>query len=53
MGKAIDYALNQWPSLLIFLEDGRLEIDNNLVAALPARAPGLGYPVSKLRLPRS
>jgi transposase len=31
MGKAINYALNQWPSLLVFLEDGRLEIDNNLV----------------------
>ena len=31
MGQAIDYALNQWPSLLIFLEDGRLEIDNNLI----------------------
>ena len=31
MGKAIDYALNQWPSLHVFLEDGRVEIDNNLV----------------------
>jgi len=31
MGKAIDYALNQWPSLLVFLENGRLEIDNNLI----------------------
>ncbi len=31
MGKAIDYALNQWPSLLVFLEDGRLEIDNNRI----------------------
>ena len=31
MGKAIDYALNQWPSLLVFLEDGRLEIDNHLI----------------------
>ena len=31
MGKAIDHALNQWPSLLLFLEDGRLEIDNNLI----------------------
>jgi transposase len=31
MGKAIDYALNQWPSLRLFLEDGRLEIDNNLI----------------------
>lgn len=31
MGKAIDYALNQWSSLLLFLEDGRLEPDNNLI----------------------
>jgi hypothetical protein len=31
MGGAIDYALSQWPSLLLFLEDGRLEIDNNLL----------------------
>jgi transposase len=31
MGKAIDYALRQWPALLVFLDDGRLEMDNNLV----------------------
>lgn len=31
MGKAIDYALGQWQSLLVFLGDGRLEIDNNLI----------------------
>jgi transposase len=31
MGKAIDYALRQWPSLMVFLEDGRIEIDNNRV----------------------
>jgi transposase len=31
MGKAIDYALGQWSSLLLCLEDGRLEVDNNLV----------------------
>jgi transposase len=31
MGKAIDYALEQWPLLSAYLEDGRLEIDNNLV----------------------
>jgi len=31
MGKAIDYALGQWSSLLVFLDDGRLEIDNNLI----------------------
>lgn len=31
MGQAIDYALNQWSALLLFLEDGRLEIDNNLI----------------------
>lgn len=31
MGRAITYALEQWPALECFLEDGRLEIDNNLV----------------------
>lgn len=31
MGKAIDYALGQWPGLSVFLEDGRVEIDNNLI----------------------
>ena len=28
-GQAITYCLNQWPKLMVFLEDGRLEIDNN------------------------
>jgi hypothetical protein len=31
MGRAIDYALEQWSRLSLYLEDGRLEIDNNLV----------------------
>nr|WP_206171080.1 IS66 family transposase [Phragmitibacter flavus] len=31
MGKAINYALKQWPQLIKYLEDGRVEIDNNLV----------------------
>ena len=31
MGKAIDYTLTLWPMLLVYLEDGRIEIDNNLV----------------------
>jgi transposase len=31
MGKAISYALGQWTSLQHFLDNGRLEIDNNLV----------------------
>ena len=31
LGKAIDYTLTLWPLLLIYLEDGRIEIDNNLV----------------------
>jgi len=29
VGKAISYTLKQWPKLLIYLEDGRLEISNN------------------------
>jgi len=31
MGKAIDYALGQWSGLDAWLEDGRVEIDNNRV----------------------
>ena len=31
MGQAIDYARGQWPSLQVYLGDGRIEIDNNLV----------------------
>jgi hypothetical protein len=31
MGKAIGYMLNQWPRLIVYVRDGRLEIDNNLV----------------------
>lgn len=31
MGKAISYALNRWKYLERYLEDGRFEIDNNLV----------------------
>ena len=30
-GQAIDYALSNWPLLGIYLENGRIEIDNNLV----------------------
>jgi transposase len=31
MGQAIDYTLAQWPMLSVWLNDGRIEIDNNLV----------------------
>ena len=31
LGSALDYALGQWTSLQVFLKDGRVEIDNNLV----------------------
>jgi transposase len=31
LGKAIDYALGQWPKLERCFMDGRLEIDNNLI----------------------
>ncbi|MCL6576925.1 IS66 family transposase, partial [Kyrpidia sp.] len=29
LGKAIAYCLNQWSKLVVFLEDGHLELDNN------------------------
>jgi hypothetical protein len=31
LGSAIDYALGQWSTLQVYLKDGRVEIDNNLV----------------------
>jgi transposase len=31
IGKAVGYALNQWPDLCRFVDDGRLPIDNNAV----------------------
>jgi transposase len=44
MGKAIDYALGQWTSLLPYLENGRLEIDTNLVEnAIRPTAIGKNY----------
>jgi transposase len=30
LGEAVSYTLNQWPKLLAFLDDGRLDISNNL-----------------------
>lgn len=30
LGKAITYAINQWPKLLTYLEDGHISIDNNV-----------------------
>ena len=31
LGTALDYALGLWPALEVYLADGRVEIDNNLV----------------------
>ncbi|MBK8920153.1 MAG: IS66 family transposase [Saprospirales bacterium] len=31
IGKAIQYALNRWKNMLLFLANGNIEIDNNLV----------------------
>ena len=29
LGEAVNYCRNQWPKLIVFLEDGRLELSNN------------------------
>ena len=31
LGTAIAYALGQWPGMTVYLDDGRVEVDNNLV----------------------
>ena len=41
MAKAISYSVKLWPALLQFLDDGRLEIDNNIaVRAIRSIAVG-------------
>ncbi len=41
MGKAVTYALGQWAEMELYLTDGRLEIDNNLLENA-IRPPKLG-----------
>jgi transposase len=45
-GEAISYALNQWAKLEMFLRDGRVQIDNNLVenAIRPSAIGKKNYP---------
>ncbi len=31
IGKAIQYTINQWPKLIRYIEDGKYQIDNNLI----------------------
>ena len=31
MAKAIRYAIRHWPGLIVFLDDGRVEMDTNVV----------------------
>ena len=44
MGKAISYALNEWPSLLVFIDNGRIEIDNNWCYAARGITPVMPLP---------
>ena len=41
IGQAVTYALNQWPALLRYCEDGELTIDNN-VSERTMKMPALG-----------
>ena len=44
LGLALDYALGQWSTLTVYLNDGRVEIDNNLVEnAIRPTAIGKNY----------
>jgi hypothetical protein len=46
MGKAINYTLGVWEALSVFIEDGRIEIDNNAVenAIRPTAVGKKNYP---------
>jgi len=44
LGTAISYAFGQWAGMTVYLEDGRVEIDNNLVEnAIRPTALGKNY----------
>ena len=44
LGEAVAYALSQWKTLLVYIDDGRLEIDNNDVeSAIRGIALGRSY----------
>lgn len=45
-GKALRYLHNEWSKLTVYLQDGRLEIDNNL--AEPAPLHGTPWFVNRL-----
>jgi Transposase IS66 family len=50
MGKAIHYALDQWESPEVYLQDPLIEIDNNLVEnAIRPTALGKNYEQSRIR----
>ena len=52
LGKAISYALSIWPSLQVYLNAGRVELDNNLIEnAIRPTAVGKNY--GKLRIMQS
>jgi len=44
LAKACDYTLNQWSRLAVFLQDGRLEADNNWCNAARGITPVMPRP---------
>jgi len=52
LGDAIDFARGQWPRLLVFLTDGRVEIDNNQIENA-IRPTALGKNYAEIRIMRS
>jgi transposase len=49
LAKAFGYALNQWPALIRYAEDGWVEVDNN-IAENALRRVSLGEKLAVLRL---
>src|SRR5919206_307136 len=43
LAEAIRYALRHWPGLVLFLEDGRIELDNNTVERAIRAFAGAGH----------
>ena len=39
LAKAMRYAIRHWPGLMVFLDDGRVEMDTNVASARSGRTP--------------
>tara|TARA_R110002124_G_scaffold144122_16_gene309109 strand:- start:810 stop:1016 length:207 start_codon:yes stop_codon:yes gene_type:complete len=51
LGEALGYIAKYWPGLVLFLTDGRIELDNNAIERIHRRRPAPVTHSPRLSLP--